>query len=178
MMERTGRVKKIIYIALGSNLGDRQNNLETAIRCLSPDVRVKKRSSIYETPPWGFEDQPVFLNMVIAAETRLSPESLLKFLKTLEINLGRKESFRNGPRLIDMDILFYGLLVSDHPGLVIPHPYLHERAFVLVPLAEIAPDLVHPVLKVTIRELLRRVDCKGIQQYAIESATNEDEMLR
>ena len=171
-------MKKSIYLALGSNLGDRQSNLETAICHLSPDVRVKQLSSIYETPPWGFEDQPPFLNMVVMVETRLTPENLLKFIKNLEIDMGRKESFRNGPRLIDLDILFYGKLVSDKPGLVIPHPRLHERAFVLVPLVEITPDLIHPILKVTIRELLSRVDNRGIQQYGTVSAINKDEILK
>ena len=158
-------MKNIIYIALGSNLGDRQENLETAIENLGTGIRVLKQSSIYETPPWGYEEQPAFLNMVIKAETRLAPEELLKFIKTLETDLGRKATFRNGPRLIDMDILFYDQSVVDLPGLVIPHPHLQERGFVLVPLAEIAPDLIHPMLRINMRELLSRVDRKGITLY-------------
>jgi len=158
-------MKNIIYIALGSNLDDRQANLETAIESLGTGIRVLKQSSIYETPPWGYEEQPAFLNMVIKAETRLAPEELLKFIKTLETDLGRKATFRNGPRLIDMDILFYDQSVVDLPGLVIPHPHLQERGFVLVPLAEIAPDLIHPMLRINMRELLSRVDRKGITLY-------------
>lgn len=169
-------MKKNIYLALGSNLGDRRSNLETAIGRLSPEARVIQLSSIYQTPPWGYEDQPPFLNMVVKVETRLTPENLLKFIKNLEIEMGRKGSFRNGPRLIDLDILLYGKLVSVQPGLVIPHPRLHERAFVLVPLAEIAPDLVHPVMKVTILELLSRVDSRGIQREGKISAKNPGEL--
>jgi 2-amino-4-hydroxy-6-hydroxymethyldihydropteridine diphosphokinase len=139
-----------IYLALGSNLGDRPGNLETAIQALAPDVRVLERSSIYETPPWGFVDQPTFFNMVLKAETRFSSRQLLKMLKALESRLGRQPGYHNGPRLIDLDI---------------PHPRLHERSFVLVPLAEIAPDLVHPALNKNIRDLLAAVDCQGIQRY-------------
>jgi 2-amino-4-hydroxy-6-hydroxymethyldihydropteridine diphosphokinase len=168
-------MNNIIYIALGSNLGDRQVNLETAIKNLSPEIRVKKRSSIYETPPWGYEDQPAFLNMVIQGRTGLSPEELLMFLKNLETSLGRKVTFRNGPRLIDMDILFYDQLSINQPGLVIPHPRLQERAFVLVPLAELAPDLIHPVLMIKMRELLTSVDRRGITRYFPEITPDEDD---
>jgi 2-amino-4-hydroxy-6-hydroxymethyldihydropteridine diphosphokinase len=154
-----------IFLALGSNLGDRRSNLETAIRGLAPGIQVLQCSSIYETPPWGFEQQPVFLNMVLKARTRLSCSQLLKSLKLLEKEMGRQPGFRNGPRLIDMDILFYDDIISNSPGLTIPHPHLHERGFVLVPLAEITPDLVHPILKKTIRELQAATDCQGIRQF-------------
>jgi 2-amino-4-hydroxy-6-hydroxymethyldihydropteridine diphosphokinase len=154
------------YLALGSNLGDRLGNLETAIQGMPPGIHVLKRSSIYETPPWGFEDQPVFLNMVLQAETQFSPWKLLNFLKKLESAMGRQATFRNGPRLIDIDILFYDHLISEQSGLVIPHARLTERAFVLVPLAEIAPYLMHPLLQVTIQELLTGVDSQGINKYA------------
>jgi 2-amino-4-hydroxy-6-hydroxymethyldihydropteridine diphosphokinase len=149
-------------IALGTNLGDRLANLRAALRSLPPDVEPVSVSSIYETPPWGFTDQPAFLNMAVKATTRLSPESLLRKLKQLEVRLGREPGFRNGPRLIDLDILFYDTLVLDSPPLVIPHKRLHERAFVLVPLADIAPDLVHPVLGKTVHELLAEVDSSQI----------------
>lgn len=153
----------IVYLGLGSNLGPRCANLRAAVTALSPAVRVLVESSIYETPPWGVTDQPVFLNMVLRGETSLPPEELLQMLKQLESRLGRASSVRYGPRLIDVDILFYDDLVLTSPELTIPHPRLHERAFVLVPLAEIAADLVHPRLHKTIRALLATVDQSGIQ---------------
>jgi len=143
-----------IYLALGTNLGDRFANLRTTIDSLALQVHVEAESRIYETPPWGFLDQPAFLNMALRAQTDLAPADLLAFLKTLETDLGRAPTFRNGPRLIDIDILFYDDFVLDTPPLVIPHPRLHERAFVLVPLADIAPDFIHPVLNQSIRALL------------------------
>jgi len=160
-------MNKNIYLALGSNLGDRPGNLETAIQSMPPDVIVVKRSSIYETPPWGFEDQPKFLNMVIQVETGFSPWKLLKFLKNMERTMGREHTFRNGPRLIDIDILFYDTLKNEQSDLVIPHPRIAERAFVLVPLAEIAPDFIHPLLQVAIHELLAKVDSNNIHRYSV-----------
>ncbi len=143
-----------IYLALGTNLGDRLANLRAAIAALAPQARVLAESRIYETEPWGFSEQPAFLNMAVRAETDLAPADLLAFLKSLETDLGRTPTFRNGPRLIDIDILFYDDLILDIPPLVIPHPRLHERDFVLVPLADIAPDVIHPVLNQSIRALL------------------------
>jgi len=154
-----------VYLALGTNLGDRSANLQAAITSLAPGVGVVQESPIYETPPWGYEDQPAFLNMVLRAETELSPQELLSHLKKLETELGRRQSFRWGPRLIDLDILFYDDLVLDTPPLVIPHPRLHERAFVLVPLADIAPDFHHPVLHMTIQQLKDKVGDKGMVRY-------------
>ncbi len=141
-------------LSLGTNLGDREANLRNAITALAPAVRVTRESRVYETAPWGFTDQPSFLNMVVAGETDLSPLELLKFLKTLETELGRTPTFRYGPRLIDLDILFYDDLILQTPELTIPHPKLHERAFVLVPLADLAPDLVHPLIQQNIADLL------------------------
>ena len=132
---------------------------------MAPGILVQKRSSIYETPPWGFEDQPAFLNMVLQAETDFSPWKLLKTIKNLEGGMGRQPTFRNGPRLIDIDILFYDDLDFEQSGLVIPHPRIPERAFVLVPLAEIAPNYLHPFLQVTMQELLTRVESQDINKY-------------
>lgn len=153
-----------VYLALGSNLGDRRENLRQAVASLSPQLDIKARSFIYETDPWGFEEQPKFLNMAVKAQTYLEPEPLLKHLKRLEIALGRQASFPNGPRLIDIDILFFDDLVMDTPILTVPHPRLHERGFVLLPMMDIAPDLVHPLLKKSIRDLLASSSVDGIVQ--------------
>ena len=155
----------IVYLALGSNLGNRLENLKQAMAALTPQLEVKSKSQVYETPPWGYEDQPKFLNQVIKAETYLDPERLLKHLKRLEVALGRKASFPNGPRLIDMDLLFYDDLVLNKPSLVIPHPRLHERAFVLLPLMDIAPELVHPVTGKTVREMAEQCNMEGIEKF-------------
>lgn len=155
----------IVYLALGANLGDRLANLKQAISSLTPQMEVKAKSQVYETPPWGFEDQPKFLNQVIKTNTYLDPEPLLKHLKRLEVALGRKESFPNGPRLIDMDILFFDELVVNKPSIVIPHPRLQERGFVLLPLMEIAPNLVHPVTHKSIREMAELINREGIEKF-------------
>jgi len=158
----------IVYIALGTNLGERESNLRAAVKSMPPDVTVLDESRVYETPPWGYEDQPAFLNMVVKAETDLEPEALLGYLERLEVELGREQNFRWGPRLIDLDILFYDDLVLDTPPLVIPHPRLHERGFVLVPLADIASDVIHPVIGSNVGDLLAEIDVQGIFRYGDE----------
>ena len=150
------------YLALGTNLGNRIHNFRAALSLLSPDFEWVAVSRVYETPPWGFADQPAFLNMVVHARTDLEPEALLRTLKQAEVQIGREHTFRWGPRLIDLDILFYDDLVLDSPPLVIPHKRLHERAFVLIPLADVAADLIHPVLGKTVRQLLADVGTSGI----------------
>ena len=155
----------MVYLALGTNLGDRSANLQAAMAALSPAVKVLEQSSVYETQPWGVIDQPAFLNLVLSGETRLAPSALLTYLKDLEIKLGRLPTVRYGPRKIDIDILLYADLIINTPELTIPHPGLHERAFVLVPLAELAPDLLHPVFRKTIRQLLADVDGSGVKRY-------------
>jgi 2-amino-4-hydroxy-6-hydroxymethyldihydropteridine diphosphokinase len=152
-----------VYIALGTNLGDRLANLRAAIQSMPPDVHVLTESHVYETPPWGYKDQPAFLNMVVKAETDLEPEPLLQHLKQLEAQLGREKSVRWGPRLIDLDILFYDNLILDTPPLVIPHPRLHERGFVLVPLTDVAAEYMHPILGEFVWELLLKADMSGIE---------------
>lgn len=160
----------IVYLALGTNVGDRLVNLRTAIRSLPPHVQTLAESRIYETPPWGYTDQPPFLNMAIQARTALPPAALLAYLKQIEIRMGREKSIHWGPRLIDLDILFYDDLTLNSPTLVIPHPHLHERGFVLAPLADLAPDLEHPLLRRRIRDLLAEVDLTGIRPLSCDAS--------
>jgi 2-amino-4-hydroxy-6-hydroxymethyldihydropteridine diphosphokinase len=155
-----------VYLALGTNLGERLSNLENAIAAMPPEILPLECSPVYETLPWGYTDQPVFLNQVIKARTDLAPQDLLLALKDLETRLGRESTFRYGPRLIDLDILFYDQVVLQTAALAIPHPRLAERAFVLVPLADLAPDFRHPALARTVRELLAAVDTAGVKWHS------------
>ncbi len=148
------------YIAIGSNLGDRAGNCKKAIKRLEAckEVDVVKRSSLYETPPWGNTDQEAFINCVVEVKTALVSRELLRALKAVESELGRTPGRRWGPRVIDLDIIFYGESVIEEEGLKVPHPLAHKRAFVMVPLAEIAPEFTHPVKRVKVRELLGAVE--------------------
>lgn len=144
----------LIHISIGSNIGDRQANCRNAIeRLKDKGIFVIKASSMYETKPWGVEKQADFINIAVEAETPLLPKQLLKALKEIEKEMGRQESIKWGPRMIDLDILFYDDAVIDTEYLHIPHQLLHKRNFVLMPLLEIAPDKVHPALKKTVRQL-------------------------
>lgn len=154
-----------IYLSLGSNLGDRALNLQSAITRLSAKMHLLNQSAIYETEPWGYADQPTFLNQVVKAHTSMEPSELLDYLKETEVSIGRQETFRFGPRVIDLDILFYDDLILDTPRLTIPHPRIAERAFVLVPLSEIDPNMRHPIFNKTIQELKASVDTSSIKIF-------------
>ncbi len=150
-------VESAAYIGLGSNLGDRVGYLRQAVGLLAWVTRVDIVSSLYETEPWGAAGQPAFLNAVCRVLTTLAPHALLTETQQIEATLGRERRVHWGPRTVDLDILFYDNRAIDTPELVIPHPLLPERAFVLIPLAEIAPGLRHPVLGKTIAELAAAV---------------------
>ncbi|MGH9920976.1 MAG: 2-amino-4-hydroxy-6-hydroxymethyldihydropteridine diphosphokinase [Nitrososphaerales archaeon] len=142
-------------MALGSNVGDREGNLRQAITAIGARTRLVAASSVYETEPMYREDQGLFLNCVVVVETDIEPLALLRWLKETEVKMGRDpQAARNAPRAIDMDILFYGDQVISGPSLQVPHPGIAERAFVLVPLEEVRPGLVHPVLGKSVAELL------------------------
>lgn len=158
MNETTGAT---VYLALGTNLGDRAANMRAALSRLGEHVSVEAVSGLYETEPAYITDQPRFLNAVLRGSTMCTPEELLAKLKQIEHELGREATIRNGPRLIDLDILLYGDYALATDALTIPHPRLAERPFVLVPLAEIAPQLVPPGFRETIQQLAAHVRGHG-----------------
>ena len=152
-----------VFLSLGSNIGDRLSNIQQAVSSLSINSRINvlKTSSFYETEPWGNKEQPWFLNAAIALDTDMSPVELLEYCQNIENQLGRlrKEGEKWGERAIDIDILMYDdKIISNAPTLIIPHPLLHLRAFVLVPMLEVKADLVHPVFKKTISDLYDELD--------------------
>jgi 2-amino-4-hydroxy-6-hydroxymethyldihydropteridine diphosphokinase len=163
-----------VYLALGSNVGDRQGNLRRAVTLLRPaGVHVKKTSSLYETEPADFLDQPWFLNAVLEAETKMSPLGLLRALRGIETTMGSKKAFAKGPRLIDLDILLYDDQIIETPELQIPHPRMLRRKFVLVPLVEISPDLRHPSWPAAAKELLATTnDRSAVRTFTSQRAVN------
>ena len=144
---------KIVYLSLGSNLGDREANIRAAIEKLGEFGNVVAVSSFYETEPVEVTAQPWFLNCAIKFDTEKMPRQLISAILALEQSMGRQRKQQKGPRTIDIDILFFGSSVIEIPSLTVPHPHLHERRFVLEPLAEIAPDVRHPIFKRSVREL-------------------------
>jgi 2-amino-4-hydroxy-6-hydroxymethyldihydropteridine diphosphokinase len=156
-------VSETAIIALGANLGDRLATLTEAVDQIGELGDVVAVSSLYDTEPVGYADQPRYLNGVLALETELPPEALLDGLQRIEHDLGRVRTFPNAPRTLDLDLLLYGDQMIETDRLTVPHPRLHERAFVLVPLAELVPDLIHPTRGVTVRRLLQALpDRSGV----------------
>lgn len=152
-----------IFLGLGTNLGDRQQNLQRAVDGLAAGMSVTAVSQLYETPPWGVDEQPAFFNMCLAANTLQTPHQLLTFIKKLENELGRTKTFHWGPRLIDIDILFYNSDIIIEPELIVPHLQMANRAFVLAPLADLAPYFLHPQTGKSVKQMLNEVDKMGIR---------------
>ncbi|HLG23706.1 MAG TPA: 2-amino-4-hydroxy-6-hydroxymethyldihydropteridine diphosphokinase [Candidatus Nanoarchaeia archaeon] len=155
------------FIGVGSNLGDKEQNIKKAVSEIKKISKTIKLSSLYKTEPVGFKEQDWFLNCALEIETKLAPADLLKSLKEIEKKMGREKTFKNGPRIIDLDMLFYGNTVLKNKTLKIPHPKIRERKFVLVPLNEIAPDFIHPKLKKKVNDLLKETKDKSeVELYA------------
>jgi 2-amino-4-hydroxy-6-hydroxymethyldihydropteridine diphosphokinase len=156
---------KRVYLGLGSNMGDREAQIASALEALNtPDLRLLRKSSLYETEPIGFKDQAWFLNMVAEFETDLFPKQLLHRMQKVEVSMGRVRSIRNGPRTIDIDVLLYGNSVIKTEELEIPHPRYRERRFTLVPMAELSPNLRDPVTKQTMAEMLAGLSGQAIRK--------------
>jgi 2-amino-4-hydroxy-6-hydroxymethyldihydropteridine diphosphokinase len=156
-------VKQTVYLSLGSNVGDRAKNLQDALAALeAKSVHVVRVSSMYETEPVDYLDQPWFLNCAVQVEMQLPPLELLRALREIEAQMGSQKLVPKGPRLIDMDVLLYGDETIDTPELQVPHPRMHLRRFVLEPLAEIAPQARHPILGVTAKEILAHVQDESL----------------
>lgn len=162
-----------ILLGLGSNLGDRFNNLNSAIEAFTPEIMVQTISPTYETQPLYVTQQPDFLNLLVRANTTLSPTNLLVSIKTLETELGRKPSVRFGPRVIDVDIIDYNSQILNLENLITPHPRMHERLFVLKPLIDIVPNWIHPRTGKTVQQLIEGVSNPGLVKQYSHSASNK-----
>lgn len=160
---------KIAYLSLGSNVGDREKSLQSAVNLLhGPRLRILRLSPVYETAPQDLRRQPMFLNLVAEVETDLFPRQLLARVQQVEKHLGRERLVPKGPRTIDIDILLFGNFVVDTPDLVIPHPRLHQRRFALEPLAGLAPELRHPIFRRTMRELLEKTRDQAVRRVSFQ----------
>lgn len=167
-MDISDRIEKMerAYLLLGTNLGNLKQNLKNALASLEKnDIKILKISKIYRTKPWGKADQPDFLNMAVEVETSFSPQELLKILKGIEQKLKREKNEKWGPRIIDIDILFYGNRRINESDLIIPHPYFFERNFAIIPMADIAPDFIPPGQNKCIKEVKAGVDSEGLEIY-------------
>lgn len=168
----------LVYFSLGSNLSDRYGNLSRALSLLQEHVRITAVSPVFATEPWGDLDQSPFLNFCAAAVTSLSPRELLAVIQEIEQNMGREPSRRWGPRLIDIDVIFYDNLILKDEDLIIPHPRVAERAFVLAPLAIIVPNLRHPQTGATVQEMLDQVDTSGVERLLEMPFPTDDREVR
>ena len=167
-------MKKLVHLGLGSNLGDRLGYLERAIEQMrEAGINVLRVSDIYETEPVDFAGQPWFLNCVVEAETEAMPRQLLRRLQRIETNLGRRRGVPRGARTIDIDILLFGRHVIDGADLIVPHPRMHERRFVLEPLRELAPEFRHPVARKTVAELLAQAPPQKSSKFKVQSSSHE-----
>ncbi|HJW98564.1 MAG TPA: 2-amino-4-hydroxy-6-hydroxymethyldihydropteridine diphosphokinase [Terriglobales bacterium] len=159
----------VVYLSLGSNLGDRRGNLDACLSHLGAIGDITKVSSLYETEPVEIRDQPWFLNCAVELATELTPQELLAAVKRIEEDMGRRRTIPKGPRTIDIDILLYGDQIIDEPGLKVPHPAMHQRRFVLAPLAEIDAEVIHPVRERSVGELLDELPADAGKVRKMES---------
>lgn len=153
-----------VFFSIGTNLGDRYANLQRALHLLQDEMAITAVSPVYVTEPWGDADQPEYLNICVAAVSDRDPHELLGTIKSVEQVMGRQPSRQWGPRLIDIDLVLYGHEVIETADLVVPHPHMSERAFVLAPLADLIPDFVHPLSGRTIREMLESLDQRSVER--------------